>query len=84
MKWSHECGNAIFFAIRNGTSSLKDIDISGNNLSLVWPYTLARGIHKLEGVNLSATKLTFVQTKFIISAISDENSQLKTLDISEH
>ena len=76
--------NAIFFAIRNGTSSLKDIDISGNNLSLVWPYTLARGIHKLEGVNVSATKLTFVQTKFIISAISDENSQLKTLDISEN
>ena len=72
---------AIFSAISKSTSSLKRLNISYNNLSMLDPGLLARAVYKLEEVYMTGTKLTLQQGQAIFTVLVEGDCKVKKLDV---
>jgi len=70
--------NSLFTALSRNTQ-LKKLSVFSNNLSSVDPELLARGVTRLEDVYF--TNITNEQSEAIFTAISQNNSQLKKLNL---
>ena len=69
------------FETIGGNSKLKDLNISGSEFTFVNPDILARGINKLERVNISNTQLEIKQLEKIFHQTLVKTN-LKVLDVS--
>ena len=80
--------NAIFskISISNvaGESPLKKLEIGSNNLSSVEPDLLGKVAEEMESLDLSRTNLSTKQLKVLLTAASDDLSELMNLDIGSN
>ena len=72
---------AILIDVCNGQSSLKEVDIAGNNLTTLDPSLLAGATKRLEYLIIEETQLTVEQVEAICEAVCEGDSPAWTLDI---
>ena len=72
---------AILIGICKGQSSLKELDIAGNNLTTLDACFLAGATKKLQYLIIEETQSTLEQGEAICVAICDGDCQAKALDI---
>ena len=87
---SFPCARELFSAIST-SSSLEELDISKNNLSIVelsdsctnqdWASKLAAAVANVVKVKLMETKLTILQTKAIFKRLCEDDKRIEDLDI---
>ena len=80
--------NAIFSKISipnvDGESTLNKLEIGSNNLSSVEPDLLGKVAEEMESLDFSGTNLTTEQLKVLLTAASNDESELINLDIGSN
>ena len=80
-KMEGHMGKEIFTLISERNSSLRKLNVTYNNLSMVDSSILARAVSKQEEVDLTGTNLTLKQGEAILTVMCVKSCKVKTLYI---